>query len=103
MAQDQHETAVGSMAEALSVKRNAAIGAAVGLLLAALAYLFRVLELAGPFGGTRQYPVLGELGWFLVLAFVLASSTALLVSSLLTVVSLARFLQTAEPEDRYSS
>ena len=97
MSEDARESAVGSMAAALSVRRNAAIGVAVGLLFAAVAYLFRVLELAGPFRGTRQFPVLGESGWFLVLAFVLASSTALLVTSLLTVVSLARLLRNAEP------
>lgn len=97
MKQDERESAVGSMAEALSVRRNAAVGAVVGLLLAAGVYLFRVLELAGPFNGTRQFPVIGERGWFLVLAFVLASATALLVASLLTVVSLARFLKNAEP------
>lgn len=96
MEQDDREAAVGSMVAALSVRRNAAIGVAVGLLLGALAYLFRVLELAGPFGGTRQFPVLGESGWFLVLAFVLASSTALLVTTVLTVVSLLRLLKNAE-------
>lgn len=99
MEQDQREAAVGSMAEALSVRRNAAIGAAVGLLLAVLAYLIRVLEVFGPFAGTRQFPVLGETGWFLLLAFVLASSTALLVTSLLTVVSLVGLLRNADPAE----
>lgn len=99
MEQDERETRVGSMAEALSVRRNAAVGAAVGLLLAATAYIFRVLELAGPFAGTRQFPLLGETGWFLALAFVLASSTALLVTTLLTVVSLVRLLKNAEPTE----
>jgi hypothetical protein len=99
MDQDDREARVNSMAEALSVKRNAAVGAGAGLLLAVTAYLFRVLELGGPFAGTRQFPVLGEAGWFLLLAFVLASSTALLVTSLLTVVSLVRFLQNADPAD----
>lgn len=96
MSQDEREAAVGPMVEALSVRRNAAVGVGVGLLLGALAYLFRVLELAGPFGGTQQFPGLGEPGWFLLLAFVLASSTALLVTSLLTVVSLARLLRNPE-------
>lgn len=79
-----------AFAQALSVKRNVTVGVAVGVGLAVLAYLFRVLELAGPFGGTRQFPVLGETGWFLMLAFVLAASTALLVATLLSVVSLVR-------------
>lgn len=85
-----------AFAQALGVKRNVAIGVAVGVGLAVLAYLFRVLELAGPFGGTRQFPVLGETGWFLVLAFVLASSTALLVATVLSVVSLVRLARSSE-------
>lgn len=76
--------------EALDLPRNAAVGVAVGVSLAAAAYLFRVLELFGTFAGTRQYPVLGPEGWFAILAFVLASSTALLVATLLTVVSAYR-------------
>ena len=79
-----------ALVDALNVPRNAAVGAVVGLLLAAGAYAFRVFEVAGPFGGTRQYPVLGPEGWFLVLAFVLATTTALLVASLLTLVSAYR-------------
>ena len=78
------------LAQALHVPRNAKVGAAVGVLLAALAYLFRVLELLGPFAGTQQYPLLGAEGWFAVLAFVLASSTALLVTAALTLVSAYR-------------
>ncbi|ELZ29821.1 hypothetical protein C474_12331 [Halogeometricum pallidum JCM 14848] len=78
------------LAQALHVSRNAKAGAAVGVLLAAVAYLFRVLELFGPFAGTQRYPFLGAEGWFAVLAFVLASSTALLVTAALTVVSAYR-------------
>lgn len=85
-----------TFAHALGVRRNVAVGVAVGVALAALAYLFRVLELAGPFGGTREFPVLGETGWFLLLAFVLASSTALLVATLLSVVSLVRLARSAD-------
>jgi hypothetical protein len=79
-----------ALADALSVRRNAAVGGAVGLLVAVGAYLFRVLELVGPFRGTQRYPALGAEGWFLVLALVLASSTALLVATLLTLVSTYR-------------
>nr|WP_264475086.1 hypothetical protein [Salinirubrum litoreum] len=78
------------MIQALSVPRNAKIGLATGLLLAVGAYLVRVLELLGPFGGTRQYPGLGAEGYFLMLAFVLATATALLVTAVLTVVSAYR-------------
>ncbi|KAB1197299.1 MULTISPECIES: hypothetical protein [Haloferax] len=80
--------------EALDVPRNAAIGAVVGFGLAVGAYLFRVLELFGPFAGTREYPILGPEGWFLILAFVLASATALLVATVLTVVSAYRLSKT---------
>jgi hypothetical protein len=61
-----------------------------GVALAAAVYLFRVLELLGPFAGTRQYPVVGPEGWFLLLAFVLASATALFVTAALTVASAYR-------------
>jgi hypothetical protein len=97
MPQDRPERPPAlAFADAIGVKRNVAIGVAVGVSLAALAYLFRVLELAGPFGGTRQFPILGETGWFLMLAFVLASSTALLVATALSVVSLVRLARTTE-------
>ncbi|AFK18169.1 hypothetical protein E6P09_05235 [Haloferax mediterranei ATCC 33500] len=84
----------GGLVQALDVPRNAAIGALAGLALAATAYLFRVLELFGPFAGTREYPVLGPEGWFLILAFVLASATALLVATVLTLISAYRLSRT---------
>ena len=80
----------GGLVQALNVPRNAMVGVATGLGLAVVVYLFRVLELLGPFAGTRQYPILGPEGWFLLLAFVLASATALFVTALLTVVSAYR-------------
>ncbi|MFC6826676.1 DUF7536 family protein [Halopelagius fulvigenes] len=85
----------GGLVEALDVPRNAAVGVAAGVTLAAGAYLFRVLELFGPFAGTRAYPILGPEGWFGILAFVLATSTALLVTTLLTVVSVYRLAKDA--------
>ncbi|WP_152043216.1 DUF7536 family protein [Salinigranum salinum] len=80
----------GGLVQALQVPRNATLGVLAGVGLAVVVYLFRVLELLGPFAGTRQYPVIGAEGWFLLLAFVLASATALLVTALLTVVSAYR-------------
>ena len=80
----------GGLVQALNVPRNAALGVAAGLGLAVVVYLFRVFELLGPFGGTRQYPVVGPEGWFLLLAFVLASATALFVTAVLTVMSAYR-------------
>lgn len=75
---------------ALNVRRNAAIGLAVGLVFALIVYLVRVLELLGPFQGTREFPLLGVGGWYLMLAFVLATTTAILVATVLTVVSAVR-------------
>jgi hypothetical protein len=85
----------GGLVQALEVPRNAAVGAAVGVAVAVAAYLFRVGEAVGPVAGTREYPVLGPEGWFLVLAVVLASSTALLVALALTVVSAYRLARRA--------
>ncbi|MFB6157319.1 MAG: hypothetical protein ABEJ34_05705 [Haloferacaceae archaeon] len=87
---------VVEFARALNVRRNAAIGVAVGVGLAALTYLVRVLELLGPVGGTRSFPVLGVGGWFLLLAAVLASATAALVTTLLTLVSAYRLVRSAD-------
>jgi hypothetical protein len=81
------------LVQALRVPRNGAVGAVVGVALAVAAYAARVFELFGPFAGTRTYPGLGPEGWFLVLAFVLATSTALLVTSLLTVVEAVRLVR----------
>jgi|AntRauTorcE11898_2_1112593.scaffolds.fasta_scaffold00278_20 hypothetical protein len=94
MSEEPPEPSVAPLLEALSVRRNAAIGAATGIALAVLAYLFRLGRAAGPFVGTRQFPVLGETGWFLLLSFVLASAAALLVATLLTLVSLVVLLRT---------
>jgi ABC-type antimicrobial peptide transport system permease subunit len=88
--------ASGGLIQALSVPRNATIGLAVGLLLAVGAYLVRVLELLGPFAGTRQYPGIGAEGYFAMLAFVLATATALLVTALLTIVSAYRLTRELE-------
>lgn len=75
---------------ALRVRRNATLGAVAGIGLAVLVYLVRVFELAGPVAATQRYPVVGPEGWFLVLGFVLASATALLVTALLTAATAYR-------------
>jgi hypothetical protein len=85
----------GGLVAALDVRHNALVGAAVGLGLAVVVYLVRVFELLGPVGGGRSYPVVGEAGWFAVLGFVLAVTTALLVTTLLTALRAYR-LATAE-------
>ncbi|WP_224447939.1 DUF7536 family protein [Haloprofundus salilacus] len=77
----------GGLLQALSVPQHAKVGVASGVALALCAYLFRVLELLGPFGGTQRFPVVGPEGWFMLLAFVLATTTAMLVTAALTVVS----------------
>lgn len=81
---------VAGLAAALNVRRNVARGAVVGLAVAVLAYLVRVLELFGPVAGTREFPVVGPAGWFLVLAFVLFASTTLLAATAFTVGSAVR-------------
>ena len=78
---------------ALRVRRNATIGVTAGVALAALGYLVRVFELIGPVGGTQRYPVVGPEGWFLVLGFVLASATALLVTTVLTAATAYRLVR----------
>jgi hypothetical protein len=85
----------GGLVAVLDVRRNATLGLLAGVGLAALVYLVRVFELLGPVGTTRSYPVVGVAGWFLVLAFVLATATALLVTTVLTAVR-AYQLATAE-------
>ncbi|WP_049979551.1 DUF7536 family protein [Halolamina rubra] len=92
MSEEPSEPSVAPLLEALSVRRNAAVGAATGVALAVLAYVFRLGRAAGPFAGTREFPILGETGWFLLLSVVLASAAALLVTTLLTLVSLVRLV-----------
>ncbi len=81
---DDSDGRPGGLAAALSVRRNAAIGAASGLAVAALAYVARVLELFGP-APTRGSPVL-----FFGLALVLATSVAVLVAVALSAASAVR-------------
>ncbi|GAB7012131.1 DUF7536 family protein [Halolamina salina] len=93
MSEEPPEPSVAPLLDALSVRRNAAVGAAAGVALAVLAYVFRLTRVAGPFAGTREFPVLGETGWFLLLSFVLASAAALLVTTVLTLFSLIRLVR----------
>jgi hypothetical protein len=79
-----------SLIDALEVRRNALVGAGTGVAIAVLVYLVRVLKLIGPVVGTQRYPVIGPEGWFLVLGFVLASATALLVTAVLTAATAYR-------------
>lgn len=74
-----------ALLERCGLWRNAKIGTAVGVAVAVAAYLFRVLELFGPLSGTREYPIVGPEGWFLLLAFVLAVTFGMLVTVALTV------------------
>jgi len=76
--------------DALEVRRNALVGVVAGVALAVAVYLVRVFELIGPVGGTQRYPGIGPEGWFLLLGFVLASATALLVAAALTLVTAYR-------------
>ena len=76
--------------ESLSFYRNVRVGAAVGALLAVLLYLVRTLELLGPVIDTREYPLFGPDAWFVLLAFVLAATFALLVAIALTITEAVR-------------
>ena len=80
---DRRSTA--AIAEALDLRRNAAIGFGAGVLVAALAFAFRVGELAGPTADTRGSPVL-----FLMLAFVLAVTVGTLVTAALSLRAATR-------------
>jgi hypothetical protein len=75
---------VAALAERLRVRRNALAGGVVGLVVAVAVYAVRVFELLGPFAGRQSFPVVGPEGWFLLLALVLATSTAAVVATLLT-------------------
>jgi hypothetical protein len=76
----------GALIDALGVKRNAIVGVAVGVGTAMVAYGVRVFELFGPVGSARSYPIVGPETWFLLLAIVFASATALAVMLVLTAV-----------------
>ncbi|MFB6296552.1 MAG: hypothetical protein ABEH66_06925 [Halobacteriales archaeon] len=77
--------------EALAVARNAKIGFGVGIVVAAVMYVYRVAELGGPVPGTRGSPAL-----FLMLAVVLAASAGALVTLALTVRSAIRLAREVE-------
>ncbi|ERH06253.1 MAG: hypothetical protein J07HN4v3_01865 [Halonotius sp. J07HN4] len=80
----------GGLSEALAVKRNTKLGLGVGIGVAAIAYLVRIFELLGPMGVTRTYPIVGPEAWFLLLAIVFASATALGVVVVLTAIRAVR-------------
>jgi hypothetical protein len=79
-----------ALLESLDIGQNATRGAIGGIVIAAGAYLFRFLEVWGPLADGRQYPVVGPEGWFLLLAFVLAATSALLITVGLTVRAAVR-------------
>ena len=80
----------GGLLTALAVKRNTGIGLGVGVGVAAIAYLVRIFELLGPVGFERTYPIVGPEAWFLLLAVVFASATALGVVVVLTAIRAVR-------------
>lgn len=78
---------VANLLDALSVRRNAAVGLVVGVVVAVTVYVVRVFELLGPPAEQAAYggPVL-----FALLAFVLGFGTFVLVAAALTAGSLVR-------------
>ena len=85
--------------ESLEFYRNVRIGVVVGASFAALLYLVRTLELLGPVVGAREFPVFGSAVWFLLLAFVLAATFALLVAAALTAFEAVRGVRTVGREE----
>jgi hypothetical protein len=81
------------LARVLDVRRNALLGFGSGVVLAVLAYAYRVGHLAGPTADNRGSPAL-----FLLLAFVLAVSVGLLVTAALTVRSAVRVARESDAE-----
>lgn len=79
-----------ALVEMLAVKRNTLVGVGVGIGVAALAYAVRIFELLGPIGFERTYPIVGPETWFLLLAIVFASATALGVVLVLTAIRAVR-------------
>lgn len=84
--------------ESLAFYRNVRVGLVVGAVLAVLLYGVRAFELLGPVIDTREYPLFGPDAWFLLLAFVLAATFALLVAIALTVVEAVRGARDASAE-----
>lgn len=74
-----------ALIEALEVRRNATIGLAVGIVVAGLAYAYRLGELLGPAGTRWGSPLL-----FLLLAVVLAIGVGVLVTISLTIRTAVR-------------
>ena len=93
MSDDHSASGPENMIEALDVKRNAIVGLLIGGGVAALAYVVRIFELLGPVATGREYPILGEEGWFLMLAVVFAVSTALLVVLVLSAIRMAQLVK----------
>lgn len=83
---------VGRLLTVLRVRRNVAVGAAAGAILAAGLYAVRLLELLGP------APDRGSPLFFLGLALVLAVSTAGLVAAFLTVATAVRVARDVDDE-----
>lgn len=69
---------------ALGLRRNATIGAGVGLLVASGAYLYRVVFVS------RVLGIGASPGLYLLLGFVLAATVAALVTILLTALAAVR-------------
>lgn len=82
---DRGRPATAALIEALDVSRHAKVGFAIGAAVAAVVYLYRVLELLGPVRDTRGSPFL-----FLLLAVVLAVAVGVLVTTVLVVRAAVR-------------
>lgn len=84
MTGDSSKPSLVALLLALHVRRNAAIGLAVGVVVAALAYVYRIVLVDAP-SGVESSPLL-----FGTLAVTLAISCGAFVALCLTIVSAAR-------------
>lgn len=78
------EPSLARLLDALGIRRHAVIGLAVGTVLAALTFVYRVL-LVDPGAGAVSSPIL-----FAALAFVLAVAVAAFVAIVLTAIAAVR-------------
>ncbi|WP_238532784.1 DUF7536 family protein [Halalkalicoccus jeotgali] len=84
MTEDRRKPSLAGLLLALGVRRHVTVGLAVGIALAALAYVYRI-RIVDPAPGVESSPLL-----FGVLAVTLAISTGALVAIVLTTVAAIR-------------
>lgn len=92
MTNDADRSPFATLIATFGIRRNAKLGFSAAILTAAVAYLYRVVGLAGPVPDTRGSPVL-----FLLLAFVLAITLGVFLTLILTIRTALRNHQGGNP------